>query len=299
MEKRTINTLSIKDFKEYEHLVDYVDDDFVVVHSLEDVPFSNDAIKLNCFIVILCLKGSIQMDINNRTFVLQANDLITCLPNMILDHTMISPSYKIKIIGFSTSFLNRVVRIEKGTWDAGIYIYNNPVKHFNDPNGPSYKLYRDLITMKINDTQHPARKDILQCLFAALFCEITTYICKDFNLSEKVQSDVTNGENIFKRFIEKLSKDNGMHRSVAWYANELFYTPKYLSKVVKDVSGRTTLDWINEYAINHIKYQLKHSDKSIKELADDFNFSNISFFGKYVKAHLGVSPANYRNMREE
>ena len=67
------------------------------------------------------------------------------------------------------------------------------------------------------------------------------------------------------------------------------------SSVVKEVSGRTALDWINDVTMQQIKFQLKTSDSSIKEIADRFNFPNQSFFGKYVKKHLGVSPAKYRN----
>ena len=94
----------------------------------------------------------------------------------------------------------------------------------------------------------------------------------------------------------ELSKDGGMHRSVSYFANQLCYSPKYVSSVVKQVSGRTALEWIDEYAMEQIKIQLKHSDKSIKEIADNLNFSNQTFFGKYVKAHLGMSPARYRQM---
>ena len=99
---------------------------------------------------------------------------------------------------------------------------------------------------------------------------------------------------ILRKFMELLSKDKGMHRSVSYFANELCYTPKHFSKVIKQACGR-----INETAVEHIKYRLKRSEKSIKEIAEEFNFPNQSFFGKYVKAHLGTSPANYRNRKEE
>ena len=54
-----------------------------------------------------------------------------------------------------------------------------------------------------------------------------------------------------------------------------------------------------EHAMEHIKYKLRNSDKSIKEIAEEFNFSNQSFFGKYVKAHLGISPQQYRDEKEK
>ncbi|GKG74987.1 hypothetical protein CE91St1_41300 [Parabacteroides goldsteinii] len=62
---------------------------------------------------------------------------------------------------------------------------------------------------------------------------------------------------------------------------------------------RAPLELINETAIEHIKHRLKHSDKSIKEIAEEFNFPNQSFFGKFVKAHTGMSPARYRDARVE
>ena len=115
---------------------------------------------------------------------------------------------------------------------------------------------------------------------------------------EEPETGIKRASYVFKCFIMEVSKDNGFHRSVSYYADRLCYSPKYVSFVVKQVSGRTALEWINDSAIEQIKYQLKHSDKSIKEIADDFNFSNLSFFGKYVKKHLGVSPTKYRDIPE-
>ncbi|MCD8310858.1 MAG: helix-turn-helix domain-containing protein, partial [Prevotellaceae bacterium] len=102
---------------------------------------------------------------------------------------------------------------------------------------------------------------------------------------------------IFRRFAEMLSQDNGMHRSVTYYADALCYSPKHFSKVIKQASGHTPIELINKAAMEHIKFRLKHSEKSIKEIAEEFNFSNQSFFGKYVKAHLGMSPAQYRDQK--
>ena len=94
--------------------------------------------------------------------------------------------------------------------------------------------------------------------------------------------------------MKALEEDNGSHRTVSYYANKLCYTTKYLSKVVKEVSGKTAMEFINQNAIRYIRHQLLYSDKSIKEIADQFEFYNLSFFGKYIKKHLGVSPSQFR-----
>jgi AraC-like DNA-binding protein len=64
--------------------------------------------------------------------------------------------------------------------------------------------------------------------------------------------------------------------------------------VCKQVSGKTALDWINEYVLIDVRHWLKNSDKSVKEVADLLDFPNLSFFGKYCRSHLGMSPLKYR-----
>lgn len=139
-------------------------------------------------------------------------------------------------------------------------------------------------------------------LVSAIFCEMLGHLNKEVNPSEMTvdtKESIKQSDYILRKFIEMLSKDNGIHRSVGYYADALCYSPKHFSKVIKQACGRTPLDLINESAIEHIKYRLKHSDKSIKEIAEEFNFPNQSFFGKYVKSYLGMSPARYRNTKEE
>ena len=113
MEKGIIKNVSIEDFKTNENFVNYVDDDFMVINSLENVPYSNGTVRLNCFLLISCLEGSIQLDMNDKTYQLQKDDLIFGLPSVIISHTMLSPQHKISIIGFSTQFLQRVFKMGK------------------------------------------------------------------------------------------------------------------------------------------------------------------------------------------
>ncbi len=74
----------------------------------------------------------------------------------------------------------------------------------------------------------------------------------------------------------------------------LCITQKYLSTIVKEISDRTPSQWIRDTLINEIAYQLAHTSCSIKEIAYDFNFPTISFFGKYFKSATGLSPKKYR-----
>lgn len=83
-------------------------------------------------------------------------------------------------------------------------------------------------------------------------------------------------------------------RNVSFYARQLNITPKYLSSVVKEVSGKTAAKWIDESVILEAKSLLKYSGMSIQEIAYHLNFSTQSFFGKYFKQHTGTSPSRYK-----
>lgn len=91
-----------------------------------------------------------------------------------------------------------------------------------------------------------------------------------------------------------LAESNGRVRSVSVFANMLNVSPKYLSKCVKDESGRSPLDLVHETTVNTIRQQLRYSNKTIKEICTELDFPTLSFFGKFVKQHLGMSPTEYR-----
>ena len=99
---------------------------------------------------------------------------------------------------------------------------------------------------------------------------------------------------LFRRFIELLASTRIKQRKVSWYAEKLCISPKYLSTICKQVSGKTAYCWINEYVVIDIRYWLKNTNKTIKEIADILEFPNISFFGTYCRNHFGISPTEYR-----
>ena len=81
---------------------------------------------------------------------------------------------------------------------------------------------------------------------------------------------------------------------MAYYAGKMFLTPKHLSTVVIEVSGKTAGEWIDSLVILEAKALLKSSEQSSQEIADEPHFANQSFFGKYFKHHTGMSPKEYR-----
>ena len=301
--EETIIAVDIDDFKKYKEemqgeYVDYVDDNVIVARNIDNLPYSSRMIRLNLFIIVTCIEGKMQLTVNGKDYQLQEGETFICLPTMIVSNMLLSPQHKVGMIGFSTKFLQQTIKRGKAAEKALYYIYKNSVfAQVTDENTKGIHnigLYNELIMDKIGDTSHPYRQEILGHLFSALLHEMLAGIQKHSDTIEETGIKADRSKRIFRQFMKEVSEDGGIHRSVSHYADRLCYSPKYISSAIKEVSGRTPTEWINEYAIEQIKYQLKHSDKSVKEIAEMFNFPNQSFFGKYVKAHVGMSPARYR-----
>ena len=133
------------------------------------------------------------------------------------------------------------------------------------------------------------RQEIIRTLFTAVFY-IITEINQRVQPGERKQGRC---EIIFEEFMNLLEQYNKQERNVSFYAEKLGITPKYLSSVVKEVSGKTAARWIDESVILEAKALLKYSGMSFQLIAYHLYFSTQSFFGKYFKQHTGTSPSRY------
>lgn len=104
----------------------------------------------------------------------------------------------------------------------------------------------------------------------------------------------SNGDALYEQFRDLLFIYRGRQRSVSFYAAQLCITSKYLCAIVKKASGRTPLEWINQETIKEIEQRLCHTQSSIKNIVYELGFPNMSSFGKFFKAHKGMSPKFYR-----
>ena len=98
----------------------------------------------------------------------------------------------------------------------------------------------------------------------------------------------------FERLLRLLSEHYKTERSVEFYADKMNLTPKHLSRVVRNFSGKSVHQWIDNFVVLEIKNLLKHSDMSIQQISYDLNFPNPSFMGQYFKRITGKTPGEYR-----
>lgn len=101
-------------------------------------------------------------------------------------------------------------------------------------------------------------------------------------------------EEYFCRFMSLLADNYLAERRVAFYSGKLGLTPKYLTTIVKQLSGRSVGDWIDDFVIIEAAHRLRYTERSIQQIAYDLNFANQSFFGSFFRTHMKCSPSEYR-----
>lgn len=139
------------------------------------------------------------------------------------------------------------------------------------------------------------QKDIIKGLLSSL-----SYFMEDVWTKQISEAKVHKEENTirknqtFERFIALVTEYHSTQRGMQFYADKLCLTPKYLSKIVKESSGRTGPEWIDSFVILEAKNLLRYSDLSIKEISYRLEFPSSSVFHKFFKSHTGITPSDYR-----
>ena len=296
MKTENLPLIGLERFKQHHEHITYMDDNIAVVDSLNEMMETNEnAIKLDCFMLVFCVKGSITTHINGKKHTLQKDHYAILPPNSILRRITRSEQYTLKIVVASQSFLSDILCKNKTTWDIIHYLYHNPVHSVKPQMSYKMYLYKELMMTLVQEEPHVYSRQTRRFHLSGLFCEMMAELHKLIPNEERLEVNHNRSVFIARDFMEMVNADDGSHRSVAYYADRLCYSAKYLSTTIKQVTGKAPLQIINEHAIKEIKYKLKHSNMSMKEMADYFNFANPSFFGKFVKQHIGMPPLQYRN----
>ena len=280
------------DFKDFIS-VHYSDSDLSVCFNLSDSVRGDKAISLDSFLFMACIDGEISGEVDANRYTLRPNNIIVCRPNRQMSNISSTDNFKCIAITVSQQMLLSILPMNERLFNSNIHFAGYPVVNIDDStDAESLRTYYSFLKSEAIYNLQRYRREIVLSLAMAAIHKMLYLIDKYLGINGNGQ--LKQSEILFGRFIELLSNSDLKERTVNFYAEKLCITPKYLSVVCKRTSGKTASDWINEFVVKEIKKQLRHSSKSIKEIALDLDFPNLSFFGKYVKAHLGLSPTQYR-----
>ena len=301
MNTKDLPHIGLERFKKHPEYTSYIDDDIAVIDSLSSIMNADEELaKMDCFMIVFCQEGDITLNINGNQHSLKKDFCAILPPGTVVRKVACNQPYVVKIAVASLSFLTETLSSSKETWNIIHYLFFNPIHPIQKASSYKLYLYKELLITLIQEQPHAYSKQTRRFHFAGMLCELMVLlnqmIPKDY---EPQALDKNRAVIITRDFIELVNSDTGMHRTVSYYADRLCYSPKYLSATVKQITGKSPLQIINAHAIKQIKFKIKYSEMSMKELADYFEFTNPSFFGKFVKMHIGMSPMQYRMSSEE
>jgi AraC-like DNA-binding protein len=300
MKTNCIKIITIEDLKQYTDLVVYTSESVTILNDMNKIIHRNHHVaKLGCMMMVFCEEGETNIRINGNIHLLQKGNCAILTPGTIIQSYTNKHDFTSKIFAVSQRFLTETLSLKKETWNVLHYLYHHPIFPINRDTSYKMYLYKELGLALIQEKTHAYSQRTRSFHLAGMLCEMFAMINQLIPENKPNANQYNRGTFITRDFIELVNADNGTHRSVAYYADKLCYSPKYLSSVIKDTTGKTPMQFIQENTIKHIKYKLRHSSMSIKEIADSFNFPNASFFGKFVKLHTGMTPIEYRLSKEE
>ena len=287
--------ITIQSLTEIEDIqIGYLDKDIVLVDSIQKyVEVSSAHLSMN--VIVFCIEGKIQALMNGQRLDLQKGQIAIVPPNMTVTDIMISPDFNLKAMFFTNRILQSFLREKISVWNDMMYIHRQYVFTLSNDHIDLYNHFYDMLLLSFSQKFYSRyHTDIIQSLFQAAIL-----VCCGMLEQELVSSSSVNHEKTvdyhFQRFLDLLNTSPYKRRSVASYANELYISPKHLTAIVKKCSGKTANQWIKERLLEEIRFYLKQTDLSIKQVSDKLDFTNPSFFGKYVKEHLGMTPGEFRD----
>lgn len=289
-EKNNIKNTTLEEAKNWGN-AEYLEEGLVLTDRIADAPIPREPTSMSFILMALCKHGKAQYSIDTREQTVKPGDLLFISERHIVDNYMASPDFECLCIMVSTEFYHGFIQNVKNVSSLLLFSMNNPVVSLTPREIQVYSNYYQTIREKMSDRGHHYRTNLVKALLLAMFYDMSNVI---WRVEQQESKSQTRADVIFANFIRLLEQHFRQERRVSWYAEQLCITPKYLSEIVKQVSKRTPNEWIDNYVILEIRVLLKNSTKSIKEIAEELQFPNQSFLGKYFKEHIGVSPSQYR-----
>ena len=301
MKTISTNSFSIKRAKELflpEEVIN-IGDDFFMAQRTNQANY--DLLRYPCridgYVAIYCRTGHFKVSINLKDYEICDGMLLVNLPQNIIQLETSSQEAAPEVVIFAVSeqFLSQFRNDLTKMLNETLLILDNPCILLQHDEIGIVQQHVQIVNAVIR-SDFAYTDECISHLISSVFFLFGSFLNKRLERQQQEDQPVsTRHKIVFKNFIALVAKHHNKERGVGFYADKHCITPKYLSKIVKDTSGQSAPQWIDQYVILEAKQMLKHSTICIKEISDNLNFPDPSFFFKYFKKHTGMTPSQYRN----
>lgn len=291
MDYSNLKEVSVENTKKVFPEIKHIGNDLALIEDVSKFRYPNELRRVKSLCLGLFTKGTAEYTLDTIEYKVRAGDIIIINNGQMTDNFIQSDDCEGIGLQISDEFYYEIF---SGVHELSMlftFSRTHPVFHLNEKQQQNIITYFNIIKDKVAQTGHHFRRDIVRALIQALIYDTTEAMVMLMNNATGKNS---RAETIYVNFMRMVEENFQQERRVGWYAKALHITPKYLSETIKQVSRRTPNDWIDDYVVLEIRNRLKNSSASIKEIAEQMNFPNQSFLGKYFKEHVGMSPSEYR-----
>lgn len=278
-----------------------VGDDFCVIDMRYDKNLNilKHPCRFDGYLVFFCVSGRVRMTVNLTDFDVVEDSLFINFPGDIITVPELDNSQKESlhfiVMAMTREYMSGMKVNMPQLMSRGIALLRNPCLVLTGEEKAIAKKYLELASDILRSNLLYKRECITSLLSSLFYLDGGVIESRMNDAKAKAELAVADRSKVvFDRFISVVSEYHTQERGMAFYADKLCLTPKYLSKLVKAASGRSAPDWIDAYVMLEAKNMLKYSDMPIKEIVSRLNFPNPSTFHKFFKANTGITPLQYR-----
>ena len=271
------------------------------IHSIEIVDVTKDFVDSKYPVIhsdkngfLLCKQGSIQLLLDDSTFNINAGDLYIYPPFSQTFIKEVSDDFS-GVVGIADFDFVLSTITQVSNTQQHIYIRTRPCVTLTQHQLQNIEELVSIIKHRLAESYRPLRIQILSALVKTICFEILDAYFDGLSISPLQQN---NRDKIFQRFLQDCFMHFKKHRDVKFYAELQHLTPRYFSTVIREVSGKTPIEWINLSLVTEAKKLLATPELNIKEIALQLNFEDQSLFGRYFKRITGLSPSSFREQQD-
>ena len=241
--------------------------------------------------ILICRKGKAMLNVNYKDWELYEGAVITLFPNDVVE-LKVDGDFEVEILKYNPSLLREAsLQLEQTVYSSlreDRCRQDTPVVT-NIINGMF-----GLLKVYFDQSECTCISQLVLCQLKAFFIGFHEYLQRNSQYRpDEVKSYRV--RELFNRFMMLREKDYKISRDVNYYAEKMNISSKYLTNIVNQVTGHTPKTIIDQYVILQLKLHLKRSTQSIKEMAWEFHFADVSFFCRYFKKHTGLTPQQIRS----
>jgi len=251
--------------------------------------------RINAFIAILCTKGSAEVISNMRRYTIKKCSLYVSLPNDIIQLESWN-NCEFYIIAINDDFARRMKIDNINILSVFFEIQKHPCIEITQEETDSFEeMFCNLLhDMRLFSETKYYNEIVMNYISLATYKACSVINKYLGSASDTVKTLTKRNEEYYNKFMALLNQNFKQEHNIGFYASQICITPKYLTSLIKRMSGRSATKWINEFVTMEAKHLLKYSKMSIQEISDYVSFPNQSFFAQYFKRQTGMTPSDYR-----